>query len=694
MTPPLVAAPFKASSSPEPFIPDGEVCRIHEFSDPPSLLDEDLEKTEEALGVDSIKGDFADDSAMFFASTPEDDAFEPSTPKQRIEDIKMESPLLYTMEENASPAKEEASCKALIKSVSDLIPSPTIGLRDGVEHDDSEFSEQFNLIVESRATETNLKTEQEQIQEADATARMQPPAMDFSVPDPEWALAAGNAPDMFRWIRSHCGDQFRPPTWRRNRADDLRLKWSLLSMAFRDIDTREVVGDLQLLGQLLPLKATSTLTSADFVRKRSRLKILNDEDDDEIPVPQDGDAPELILYEPADILVELTRKRKLGLLMDGESVEPGSPTVEHKSRTKSRKRRGPSGSSLLLGDNESDAAGKLLDNYLKLRPPRESKRPRPGAFPPTPERSTSSSSTMGRLPQKPLKAPAPQEQVHHRSTIAPCPETPVLEGKSQIVISTGIPRNILIALQRNLPNVDLVDRDFARYNTWMWSPGSTKRVEVVSPLAFEADIIPSPRTGIITTKIVEVCQKPKPGALCNMSPIKERMAKVAPLYEQLVILVTEGNPTDEHIGPLSAASLQAYNSFVGAASALGSTTGCSITVIYVGGGRKTLEKWICALVSTHVRENPPKTRNVLIEDETEWELFLRRAGFNMYAAQIVISALKAMCRGETGVAPLVRFLRMAPAERAKVLAEFLGGGGGAGRASGDSVLGRVSARLG
>ncbi|KAF6823273.1 hypothetical protein CPLU01_11488 [Colletotrichum plurivorum] len=689
MTPPLVATAFETSSSPEPFIPDGDVCKIYTFSDPPSLLDADLQDAGKALEVDSFEQNFVDESAMFFASTPEDDFELPAT-KQRVEDFKMESPVLHTLEKSPSPANEEASCKELIKSVPDLLPSPTIRFEDRVEDGDSEFLEQFNLLIESGAADMNMRAEQEQIQEADATARMQPPVMDFSVPGPEWAMSASNALEMFQWIRKQYGDQFKPPPWRRNRVDELKLKWSLLPLGFRDVETREIVGDLKLLSQLLPLKAAPTITSADFVRKRCGLKIFNHDDDDEIPVPKGDDAPALILYEPADSLLELTRKRKLSLLMDGESVEPCSPTVERKSRTKSRKRRETSGGGLLLGGNESDGAGKLLDNYLKLRPPKESKWSRHGAFPPTPEKSASSSSTAGRSSLKPLKAPAPQQQLHVRSAIAPCPESAPLEGQAQIVISIGIPRNILSALQRNLPDIDLVDRDFNRYNTWAWSPGSTKRVEIASPLAFEADIIPSPRTGIIATKIVEVCQKPKPDATCKVSPIQERMTRVAPLYEQLIILVTEGNPTEEYIGPLSAASLQAYNSFVGAASAVGSTTGCSITVMYVGGGNKTLEKWICALVSTHIRENPPKTRNLLIEDETEWELFLRRAGFNMYAAQLVISAVKGMCHGETGVAPLVRFLGMAPAERARALAGFLG----AGRAPGEGVVGRVSARLG
>jgi hypothetical protein len=70
--------------------------------------------------------------------------------------------------------------------------------------------------------------------------------------------------------------------------------------------------------------------------------------------------------------------------------------------------------------------------------------------------------------------------------------------------------------------------------------------------------------------------------------------------------------------------------FVGFANGVES----SVDVRFLGGGEAILAKWIVNAVLEH------KVDEELLADETHWELFLRRAGLNAFAAQLIIAALK------------------------------------------------------
>ena len=76
------------------------------------------------------------------------------------------------------------------------------------------------------------------------------------------------------------------------------------------------------------------------------------------------------------------------------------------------------------------------------------------------------------------------------------------------------------------------------------------------------------------------------------------------------------------------------------------------------------------------------------EQETTWEVALRHAGFNTYAAQAVLGKLKAPTTGVGGkqddLPGLARFVGMSHAERVTCFAPILGG---------ERVLSRVSATL-
>ncbi|TDZ30155.1 hypothetical protein C8035_v003237 [Colletotrichum spinosum] len=340
-----------------------------------------------------------------------------------------------------------------------------------------------------------------------------------------------------------------------------------------------LVGEDRMVLELLDRRGVPLPTSADYVKQKRGLKILIDDEEYEPSGASDPTTLHLGLGGLGDDIMNLIRKRKTPHITHDEAIHDDSPTAVHKTQRQanrlnaSRRRDG----GLFVGENECNAAAKLLQNYMQMNPAKNKK---PG--------------------------------VAQRSTANP----PVL------------PNN-------------------------------------VSP--------------------------PLPGAKIQLSQLRERVTRTAPRYGRLIILVSEDNKTNEDLGTMDETSAAAYNSFLAFALSLGNTAGCRIRVIYVGGGGQTLETWTCALVSYHVKENAPQARRLLYEDETEWEVFLRGAGCNIYAAQVIVAVFKGMYQGQDE-RPLVRFLRMGAAERTKILTPFVGvSTAGGGR---PSLVDRVSARLG
>jgi hypothetical protein len=190
-------------------------------------------------------------------------------------------------------------------------------------------------------------------------------------------------------------------------------------------------------------------------------------------------------------------------------------------------------------------------------------------------------------------------------------------------------------------------------------PGSVTRSPVKSPLDSEADIIVSPSIGIVITTLQKIKQKPLPGQKTKAA-IRERLEQVSTRYEKLVIYVSEGR-ADETTNGLDANDCAAYGSFAGFALGLNS----SIIVQFVGGGEGALSKWLASTIA----QNRVTGESSLLEEETHWELFLRRAGMNAFAAQAIMAELKepdgvnALSPSKAGLFGLPAFVDMALEQR-------------------------------
>jgi hypothetical protein len=207
-------------------------------------------------------------------------------------------------------------------------------------------------------------------------------------------------------------------------------------------------------------------------------------------------------------------------------------------------------------------------------------------------------------------------------------------------------------------------------------PDSVTRSPITSPLDSEADLIISASTGVVITTLQKIKQKPLPGSKAKPE-IRTRLEKVSLRYKKLVVLITEGRQ-DETTNGIDENDCLALSEFMGFTASLMAAT----TVQFVGGGEQTLAKWLASIVIQNRVDNTE-----LLDFETHWELFLRRAGMNTFAAQDILAKLKApdgvdaTSPSKAGHFGLPAFVDMGKEQR---LARFAG-------VCGTGVLERVSA---
>ena len=227
------------------------------------------------------------------------------------------------------------------------------------------------------------------------------------------------------------------------------------------------------------------------------------------------------------------------------------------------------------------------------------------------------------------------------------------------------------SIQSSVPDVDLVERGPAE--------GSCKSL-------VEADATVCPSTGLILTTLQKLKQRPLPGQK-DFFGIQEKLTTLAPRYERLVLLVSEGKAQvlQDRFDERDAKALA--NIMAHAASVQ-----TAVEVYYVAGGETSLARWVAALICRHASSEQGFKLN---QDETQWERFLRLAGLNAFAAQAILASLERqhsnMCTPSTEprnpATPshaLATFVQMPEQERLQVFEPMMGGA---------RVLTRVSRRL-
>ncbi|GIK05675.1 hypothetical protein Aspvir_009788 [Aspergillus viridinutans] len=280
----------------------------------------------------------------------------------------------------------------------------------------------------------------------------------------------------------------------------------------------------------------------------------------------------------------------------------------------------------------------------------------------------------------------------------------------------------------------IVYRDYNHNNPGSEHQGkhTTARMNSNPTLQIEADIIISPSTGIILTTSQATTQLYLPGHKsthaetnieCINSPLRERIFLLAPRYERIYLFICHSAPSSKKLqvkqsGPTAdkrvLASIASLTAFCNSMSAY-----ATISPLLLPSCPETLAGWVLSLANKHIArlpENPTRIpsgtsftpinspRKDRLSPEmmmrtTVWELFLRQAGLNPYAAQAILAFLRREDEEErayirytsrTAASPssgedrgrqgLARFIEMAPDRRRAVFGELIG----------DRMMGRIN----
>ncbi|OBT43546.1 hypothetical protein VE00_06798 [Pseudogymnoascus sp. WSF 3629] len=709
ITPPLSPLPWDA---PEPFEPSSPTCHLPLLSDPPSLFGADLEAAEKAIFEDdellSVKEESSDynnpidhhqerrhnprNKYLETSSLPSDELF-PAHGHHTYYDLKVEAPL--------TPPLPLVKTVTFSDTVEEMLfdqdyPGFTSSANDSGDAD-SFFMDHtlYDTFREAYNTE-NSRLEKEQLQEAATTGRVEVPIMDFTAPNPPWDVSKlsgfKKTPSQSREVLKSIIKEIELP----DRPKVLRklnhtVDWTVFPASLAEVALVEEFGNENVLLEYINLPMGTDITSsASLTYKAPGIRILREEDDDD-----DEDLePGVFLHEELD-MASLIKKRKLELGEVGENgtqeniQESGNSTTHAATKKHHRKptpgivadsdpvneRHGNSGyGDTLIGGVFS--ATTALDNFMEMRGTKRHK----------PTDSTSSYfSTPKAVPtDNPAPLPIPPPIANSRLTKADIPlplsNITVPTEPTQYIISTDLlkQRPLFSAIKSLIPTAHFIERDFNRYNTTAWlRQGTITRSPVRSPLAAEADLVLSPSTGVVLTTLMKIKQKPLPGQK-EKSEIKSKVEGVCMRYERLLVFISEASPDESSVGVLGGQECMAMAEFIGFCASLP----CTVIVSFVPGGHETLANWVVAGMVRYgtVGSN---TRD-LLEDETQWEVFLRRCGMNPYAAQAVVSALKApdgVHPSRHGMFGMSAFVGMDHNERVRMFGPVL---------DGERVLGRVS----
>ncbi|KAB8208155.1 hypothetical protein BDV34DRAFT_233673 [Aspergillus parasiticus] len=262
------------------------------------------------------------------------------------------------------------------------------------------------------------------------------------------------------------------------------------------------------------------------------------------------------------------------------------------------------------------------------------------------------------------------------------PQYPQLQAQNHeqplLFLSTGLLKSHLSIIQglerlNSPPAMIYRDYDVPIQNQpvpGIWIPS---QASIKHDLPKEADIIVSPTAGTILTTLQATTQlylpghKPNPhtnGAKCINSPLRERIFFLASRYKHLYVFVTHCTSSLSS-GPGNAPRWTADRRLLASFTALTAfcdsmSTNSTISPILISPSPDILIRWILALAHKHAFQLPtdtvdlpqtraftpvkptPKTKFDIdaMENETRWEVFLRRVGLNPYAAQIILTVLR------------------------------------------------------
>lgn len=629
------------------FIPDSDTCVINCFSDTATLLENDVKQVEARLVAEYDGGDILHSELQ---TPPESSPLFPPPEQEgpRISSLKVEVPLTDSdSRPQSNEVQESISLKDALSSVQSAFGEAKATAVDSKMSSQIPFlTSELAIQVQDVGQRTLRQVEQERLGGLDSGQRVAVPIMDFTRPDPDWKKLASCAMSHFKSF-----DLSTPGivTKRIKSAvkEEKKLRWRPLDNRAGRISLAECVNiDNDKLGHFLETVGDAKTDDMNLERLLTRrtLQFLSDPADENDEILITPLQKHLCLYFPSPEPSPIKHKRTT---VSPPQEEPSSKKA--KSETRAARVDGPS---LLMNMGDNDGVGGLLTSYLQIHAPEKYLPTRSDHFSGLAEVALArASSRIEGLLQPPWENKTLGSEVQR--PLVPCPEFQPTETLSVYFVSAALGKPVVRQLDQLCPMAKLLTRNFN--NDAGPSSSEPTGMPAGSQLAFEADVPLSSSTGIIVTNLAELRKRPL-GSSGKMQ-LRQKVEKVSAIYDKLIILISV--PDLRWTSP----DTRAYTEFVAFAAAMDS----SIETVLTDDREEHLAKWIISFMNEY-RYESRKNEHLLAQDETNRESFFRLGGVNVYAAHVLIGALKAAYGGQG----LARLLVMAAEERITAFGAIIG----------------------
>ena len=717
------------SPDPEPYVPSSETGHLDLLSDTTSPTREELRKVEQVIFAnDRIIPVKKQDDNTNQSSDPTlldteslGDIYSPlkgikdlpSSPpsfRERPKDLKVEVPLSPPHSDEPPPWKRKSV--SFTEALPELIPQLPLPISMPESASSDEIREFFEQTIKPMAIKAERAIEQEQLQEADTTLRVPVPVMDFSLPIAPWKAKShgpkfDNEDEALRKTLTEMKAlHFSKHSWPRNAQAEREMKWAPFPVALGKVDFQESIGDNGSIDEYVTPPERVDITTLTW--KPDGLRIfdeLAESDEEEL---EEGDFPE---EKDIDSLI---RKRKLEL----EAEDIVSPSSEKDPGVAKLRPRGKQNANIGVvqaqgiiskptretSSNDANqqkfftnsfSAMGAVEDFMNVRKGRMNRQKVTSDHhfaqqPQVPQQfEPAALHTKNQASQRSLEEPAQRTLSFQAPKLSISPSPQFFIVSASFLGNRGLSRQV----QSLYPSAEFIERDFSLHQQEQLRPRLQMKVnpQIVNAggtMADEADMLLTPSTGLIWTTLPKIKQRSLPGQEAK-SAVQERILRTSPRYEKLIVLVSQdqNNCSSSDIANTGAQCLDhndctALTEF----TAFCTTLPDEVQSIFVAGGEEDLAKWV---VASMVKHSLPTDQGIkLLQDETLWEVFLRRAGINAFAAQAILATLKAPDQSESEAAGkqradfgLTAFVKMSVRERFARFETLLGG---------RRLLGRVS----
>lgn len=519
---------------------------------------------------------------------------------------------------------------------------------------DLNFILPLNLAFQKAAKSVTQEIEQETLLAADAIGRVEVPIVDFSISNPPWKIFQNTENHTIWSVQKSIIKTVSEPgfsVWLGQKNSESRLKWNpfppnIAQMVFNE---EHFADDSTWKLLLKAYEDEKIFDTSNLTWKTLFPKILRDDGDDEIEKVSFLGANS---HDPSILATQ--RKIHMGLA-DNELItisakkcselpcarvvktvvmlpwESDLATTARAASTYAPRKVVDCQAEFGLLMGETFSTENALDSFLALRGVKKQKLSNSEFKKFTKPDQTQLQTRKAEDQDDPIEYARKHCSPGRSINALPCPKPCVSTIPINVIVSSSLLKNRFWVkhLESHISGIKLIERDFAAYNTLSWLPKSVSRSPVSSSLDSEADIIVSSTTGIIFTTLQKIKQKSLPGHKAK-PPSRERLMKVSRRYEKLIVLISDGS-VDDCPTSLGANDCSALAEFMGFAAGLDSTT----IIRFVAGGQNILLRWLNHSIIKYAAVDTK-----LLEEETHWELFLRRAGMNAFAAQCIGAAVK------------------------------------------------------